>query len=162
MQTGGRANVLGRSRSIRQKTGDLVNLSRNALTLNRSQVVFDLDSDLDKLQLAKELWKPSHLLGEDSLTAANPSLTSVFEILTRNTYRPADGDAHDRRSAVRIEALFAMLQRCQSRKTAPLLTVRLTLVAVRAQLPQLVWRTCFLCWLRVYSQVGHGFKISFR
>eukprot|EP00965_Chrysotila_dentata_P108961 3599791-Pleurochrysis_carterae.AAC.3 len=78
---------------------------------------------------------------------ANVELRSLFEVLTRNQYRPdaANAEACDERRAVIYEVLMTNLARkSYSQKTMLLLTARLSLAALQAQLP------------RVFGQMVNG------
>lgn len=119
---------------------ELRNFFADALTLERSPSTFDMDSG--QAALALELWDSKPLLGEDSLTAANIAMSSVIEVIIRNSYRAEPGDASEaseQRNAFRVEGVLTNLAREQSQKQVTLLTARISVAAYRAHLPRTLW-----------------------
>lgn len=111
-----------------------------ALTLQASPTVFDLDSAAARAMLADAMWQSTDLLlGDDSLSAANGSLAAVLEVVLRNSYRASNDSSLCLRTAFRVESIMADLQRAQSQKKMPLLTARLSCAFMRAQLPRQLW-----------------------
>ena len=56
---------------------------RQALTLQPSPSTFDMDSKLEKVELAVACWSNSSMLDETSMTECNGALASVLEVLLR-------------------------------------------------------------------------------
>lgn len=117
-----------------------------ALVLQPSATTFHMDSHTAREQLADSLWRTASLLGEESMTAANTQLAAILEVLVRNTYRSANIEESARRTAIRVESLLVDMQRAQSQKQMPLLTVRLSVAAYRAQIPRLLWEILSMCF----------------
>lgn len=108
--------------------------SMQKLTL--SSFVFDADSTEDIDRLINLLWTGNFKEALNSLSKANPEVTSLFRIMTRNTYKPSTEQAkcrNERDDKYELEAIFAMLCRKQSRKNIPLLTVILSLRAYKVK-----------------------------
>lgn len=118
----------------------------SALVLRPALTTFDLDLPSARAQLADNLWQPSDVLGEGSLTAANAELASVLAVLLRNTYRSANAEMYARRTSYRVESILVNLQRAQSQKQMPLLTARFSLACLRGQLPGKLWELLSLCF----------------
>ena len=117
----------------------------NALTLNRSENTFDMDNG--KTELAAQAWRAVDVLGAGGLTEVNPALASVLDVVLRNAYRPEPGEkreAAEHRAAFRIEGLLTNLARSQSQKQVTLLTARFSVAALRAHLPEMMWRAIAL------------------
>ena len=119
---------------------DLEDFFREALTLHRSPLTFDMDSE--RQALAEAVWNVSDLLHDGSLAAENVELTAVLLTLMRNTNELTETMEH--RNAFRVEGLLTNLQRAQSQKQMPLLTARLSIAGYRAHLPRTMWQAISL------------------
>lgn len=117
-----------------------------ALVLQPSPTTFSMDSSVAREQLADCLWQTASLVGEGSMTASNSRLAAILEVLVRNTYRSANVEESARRTALRLESLLVDLQRAQSQKKMPLMTVRFSVAAYRAQLPRVLWEIISMCF----------------
>lgn len=111
-----------------------------ALSLQPGPLCFNMDSDTGKAALADACWSAADFAGDQSTSTQNAQLKGLFEVLMHNTYRPVDLDAYQRRTEIQLEGIMANLVRGQSQKILPLLTARCSLVALRAQVPRLVWQ----------------------
>eukprot|EP00965_Chrysotila_dentata_P063948 2118925-Pleurochrysis_carterae.AAC.1 len=75
------------------------------------------------------------------LSESNTELRVLFQTLTHNTYRAAPNvQACDCKRAIRYESIMCNLARIRSQKTMVLLTARLSLAGLRAQLPRPFWQ----------------------
>lgn len=115
-----------------------------ALTLNAAPSTFDMDLPCAREELARSVWRHDDLLGEMSMTKANPELAAIIEVLIRNTYR--GGVESTWRAGFRVESILVDLQRAQSQKKMPMLTVRLSCACLRAQLSWPMWEVFSLCF----------------
>jgi hypothetical protein len=86
------------------------------------------------------VWGSDSLTGELGVAASNPELAGLLEVILRNTYRPDDVEQHQRRIDLRLESLLSNIQRAQSQKQLPILTAKLSIVAMRAQLHHGLWK----------------------
>lgn len=132
----------GASRAAVSDSGtDLTEFFMSALEINRSDLTFNMDEPEDRERLATVLWNQSEAGLTASLTAYNPELAAVLGTLMQSSWsgRP-EAATTDGRDSIRIEGLLTNLQRGQSQKLMPLLTVRLSCAALRAQLPSTMWR----------------------
>ena len=125
-----------------------------ALSLQPGPLCFNMDSDTGKAALADACWSAADFAGDQSTSTQNAQLKGLFEVLMHNTYRPVDLDAYQRRTEIQLEGIMANLVRGQSQKILPLLTARCSLVALRAQVPRLVWQ--------MLSTIAPGLFASFQ
>ena len=114
---------------------------RQALTLQPSPSTFDMDSKLEKVELAVACWANSSMLDETSMTECNGALASVLEVLLRKCCMfDEDMTAAEMRTAFRLEGLITNMQRAQSQKQMPIITARVSVAAARCQLHGKMWR----------------------
>ena len=110
-----------------------------ALVLHPSVFTFDADSGGGRIELARRCWGSSPIRSAESLSLANPELAGVLRSLIINSYRPVNEDSYEQRQFFRVEGILSNLMRMQSQKPFPLITVRLSIAAYRAQLPEKMW-----------------------
>eukprot|EP00965_Chrysotila_dentata_P129925 4294654-Pleurochrysis_carterae.AAC.1 len=79
--------------------------------LNKAESTFDMDCNLDCRNLALQCWQKADLkpTEEGAMYQANAELRSLLEVVTRNSYRPAEASVAEERRNVRMEALLANL-----------------------------------------------------
>ena len=130
--------------STPQDDEELDGFFKAALTLHRSPLTFNLDSGESRAQLAAALWSTHPIAGAGSISQANIELAAILAALMHNTYRPANREALEHRQSFRVEGLLTILQRAQSQKQMPLLTARLSIAALRGQLPESMWHVLSL------------------
>ena len=82
---------------------------RDALTLKSAPTTFNLDCAEERAALAAALWSKQPVLGEDSLTTKNGALTSLLQVVMRNTYsvRSNATEQTDQRRAFRLEGVLS-------------------------------------------------------
>ena len=132
-----RAQVVPTNGAVEQE--DLSSFLRDALTLQRGPLTFNMDSSDARAALARAVWTPIDLLREGSSSHANVELTAILRVLLQNNYT-TNNDASEHRTALRVEGILANLQRAQSQKQMLLLTARLSCAAARINLPESMWR----------------------
>ena len=115
-------------------------LLENALVLKPAPHTFDMDNYGDRVQLSMVVWSSEPLLGPLSVASANNALASLLEVILRNSYRPDDPELHQKRIDFRLEGLLSNLTRAQSQKQMTILCAKLSIVAMRAQVHQGMWK----------------------
>ena len=134
---------------------------RQALTLQPSPSTFDMDSKLEKVELAVACWANSSMLDETSMTECNGALASVLEVLLRKCCMfDEDMTAAEMRTAFRLEGLITNMQRAQSQKQMPIITARVSVAAARCQLHGKMWRMMSLLSPGLLARVQIGQKSS--
>ena len=140
------------SRPVRRRRGtsapdqgddgiQLLDMLDRAIVLTPSRHSFHMDSPEQKEELARLCWSASRITGEDSLCASNPELRALVTVLTNNTSSHStcsqDGIV---RQELQFEGVLTDLERIRSQKVMTLLTARMSIASVRAQIPRDYWQ----------------------
>lgn len=114
-----------------------------ALVLQSKPVAFDLMNPGERIRLAAACWSKAPPGTEEfALTSANPGLRSILEVVAHNKQqhrRTTSEEIQEERAALATEGMLASLVRMQSQVVMPMLTVRVSLAARRAQIPRDLW-----------------------
>eukprot|EP00965_Chrysotila_dentata_P154492 5104371-Pleurochrysis_carterae.AAC.1 len=74
------------------------------------------------------------------LSTDNVQLTALLETLMCNTYRPSNSEAYAEQRTLRIESILSFLVRARSQKQMTLVTAKMSLAELHAQISPAVWR----------------------
>ena len=105
--------------------------------------VYDMDSQSDKLRLAKRLWTADFSEASLELREANSTLVTLLEHQITNTY--IDGSAEQKKML--IDGILMCISRAQSQKKITLMGAALTVLAKTNQISDEFWRNLSL-WFK--------------
>lgn len=93
--------------------------------------VFDMDKEVEKLQLADALWHRRYEGAMTGLRLANPELVAILTAKVKNSYHPAP---HLRERAffskqLQVDGALINIMRCRSQKATTLVTAALSVLA---------------------------------
>ena len=115
------------------------------MQLNSTEFQFDADDCTEKERLAHLIWRGELLTAPESnsLRSGNSDLVMLLLLLTKNTYNEVS-DRIERKDALWQEAMLSNLTRIKSQKMHTLLTVRVSIEALRVQLDRNFWQLLHL------------------
>ena len=131
----------------------LLDMFDRAIVLTPSRHSFHMDSPEQKEELAHLCWSFSHITGQNSLCASNPELSTLLSVLANNTSNKSTCSQDEAgRRELQFEGVLTDLERVRSQKVMTLLTARMSIASLRAQISRDYWQ--------LLRSVGAGTLVS--